>query len=448
MRHRPFLRIAALVLLVLPRSVQADLAVAKAVEEQSVHFNSSDFKLSPDSRLILDQTISLLAQMNEGYSIKVMGFTDSQGPEQINQDLSVQRANTVATYMISKGIDRNRILIQGLGRENPVADNETEEGRLQNRRVEFKFISPDTSNLRLTASTEMVAANEPKEEEIISVSPTVEAAPSPLVTTPAPEAPTPAPQPEPVKEQPAPTPAVVVPTERREDTMLAVDKRKKARFTSNHIYEKRKRSDQGQTYVQISPIWMNVNGLSNLGAGDDDVTSKTSFRGEAGWVSFMDDNYDTFVTARGYASFLRFGQNAGAGLGTKQKEFTFGGDLGLGRYFHPNFFIQIKGGYGTELVYLTRSGIDFDSEYIAHFGLSAEVVAWRFTEMMDIGVAGFVDYYDLGSGNLNSGSAYGFNLFYDYDFLRASFDFNFLNLETTTFDFDAWWLGPTVRLYF
>jgi hypothetical protein len=454
MRNRTFSLILAALLLILPSGAQADLSIAKEVEEQKVHFNSSEFQLSPDSKIILDQAISLLARMNESYSIKVMGFTDAKGPEEINQDLSMQRANTVASYLISKGIDRNRVLIQGLGRESPVATNDTDEGRQLNRRVEFKFINPDTSNLQLTASTQLVAAttNAPKEEEI-------------LVITPAPEAPAPEKEQAPVaeskpeiKKEAAPSPlqkeevverSPAVLSERRKDTMLAPEKKRKSPYYADHIYEDRKRSEAGQTYVQLSPILMTLDGLSGLGAGDDRASSQISFHGEAGWISFLDESFESYVVAKGYGSFLRFGQDAANNFGSKQKEYTFGGELGIGRYFHPSVALQVQAGYGSELIYQTAgTGIELDNDFIGHAGISAEAVVWRFSKQGDIGFDVYLNYYDIGRGILESGTGYGMDVFVDYDFLRAGLGFSLLNLETTTRDFNQWQFGPTFRLYF
>lgn len=451
MRNRPFSLFLAALLLILPSGARADLSIAKEVEEQKVHFNSSDYQLSPDSRIILDQAVSLLARMNESYSIKVMGFTDAQGPEEINQDLSIQRANTVATYLISRGIDRNRVLIQGLGRESPIASNDTEEGRLLNRRVEFKFINPDTSNMQLTASTQLVAATttEPKEEEILEITP----APAPEKV----EAPVTESKPQEVKKA-APSPleeeevverSDAVVSERRKDTMLAPEKKRKNQFYSDHIYEDRKRSEAGQTYVQLSPMLMTLDGLSGLGAADDRASSQVSFRGEAGWVSFLEESFESYVVAKGYGSFLRFGQDAGNNIGSKQKEYTFGGELGIGRYFHPSVALQVQAGYGSELIYQAAgTGIELDHDFIGHAGISVEAIVWRFSKVGDIGLDAYLNYYDVGRGILESGTGYGIDVFVDYDFLRAGVNFSLLNLETKTRDFNQWQIGPTFRLYF
>lgn len=71
--------------------------------------------------------------------IDVIGHTDSVGPEEYNQQLSVRRATSVKDYMVSEDIDAGIIDVSGQGESNPVADNGTKEGRAQNRRVEIRI---------------------------------------------------------------------------------------------------------------------------------------------------------------------------------------------------------------------------------------------------------------------------------------------------------------------
>jgi outer membrane protein OmpA-like peptidoglycan-associated protein len=75
--------------------------------------------------------------------IEVVGHTDSTGAADYNQALSERRAATVATYVNSRGIDRQRILAFGRGLTQPIADNSTADGRARNRRVELT-LSPIT----------------------------------------------------------------------------------------------------------------------------------------------------------------------------------------------------------------------------------------------------------------------------------------------------------------
>ncbi|WP_331832037.1 OmpA family protein [Pseudomonas sp. LH21] len=81
----------------------------------------------------------LLPKLNDPgvASVKVIGFTDSVGSDSYNQRLSERRASGVAEYLISQGLAPNKVTSQGRGESEPVADNDTDEGRSRNRRVEL-----------------------------------------------------------------------------------------------------------------------------------------------------------------------------------------------------------------------------------------------------------------------------------------------------------------------
>ena len=72
--------------------------------------------------------------------IQVNGYTDSTGNDAHNQELSQRRANAVAQYLVAQGVSSSRIVANGFGSSNPIATNSTQEGRLQNRRVEIKIL--------------------------------------------------------------------------------------------------------------------------------------------------------------------------------------------------------------------------------------------------------------------------------------------------------------------
>jgi len=97
-------------------------------------FDKSD--LTPAARSELDALMAKL-QNADVVSIKVIGHTDSTGSDAYNQALSERRASSVAAYLLSQGLAPNKLTSEGKGESQPVADNETEEGRAQNRRVEL-----------------------------------------------------------------------------------------------------------------------------------------------------------------------------------------------------------------------------------------------------------------------------------------------------------------------
>ena len=72
--------------------------------------------------------------------IIAVGHTDSIGSDAYNQKLSIRRAEAVKSYLVSKGVEKNRVYTEGKGEKQPVADNKTEEGRAKNRRSEIEVI--------------------------------------------------------------------------------------------------------------------------------------------------------------------------------------------------------------------------------------------------------------------------------------------------------------------
>ena len=103
-------------------------------------FNSASLK--PGFRPALDQVAQTLASYRSTF-VDVSGHTDAVGTDAVNQRLSEQRAQAVADYLSYQGVNRARIATRGYGKQFPVAPNDTDAGRGQNRRVEIK-VSPVT----------------------------------------------------------------------------------------------------------------------------------------------------------------------------------------------------------------------------------------------------------------------------------------------------------------
>src|SRR5471032_691517 len=95
--------------------------------------------LKPEGKAKLDDVTSKLGSINLEVIIAV-GHTDSVGSDEYNQKLSVRRAEAVKAYIISKGVEANRVYTEGKGEKQPVADNKTAEGRAKNRRVEIEVV--------------------------------------------------------------------------------------------------------------------------------------------------------------------------------------------------------------------------------------------------------------------------------------------------------------------
>ena len=95
--------------------------------------------LKPEGRAKLTDLVEKIRGVNLEVIIAV-GHTDSIGSDAYNQRLSVRRAEAVKAFLVSKGIERNRVYTEGKGEKQPVADNRTKEGRAKNRRVEIEVV--------------------------------------------------------------------------------------------------------------------------------------------------------------------------------------------------------------------------------------------------------------------------------------------------------------------
>jgi outer membrane protein OmpA-like peptidoglycan-associated protein len=100
-------------------------------------FNSAD--LNAQFYPVLDKVAATLTEFDKTV-IEVAGHTDSIGTPAYNQQLSERRANSVASYLASRGVNRSRVVTIGAGKDHPVASNDSEEGRAQNRRVEITIV--------------------------------------------------------------------------------------------------------------------------------------------------------------------------------------------------------------------------------------------------------------------------------------------------------------------
>ncbi|CAM2192017.1 OmpA family protein [Paraburkholderia sp. A1RI_3L] len=102
----------------------------------SVTFDTNSYAIKPSFAPVLDQVAQTLNQ-NPEVIAQVVGHTDSTGQAAYNQTLSVNRAQSVANYLAQHGVAGQRLSATGMGASQPVADNNTEAGRAQNRRVEI-----------------------------------------------------------------------------------------------------------------------------------------------------------------------------------------------------------------------------------------------------------------------------------------------------------------------
>ena len=122
------------------KSAEAEIIVQKLEEEGFVtlyiNFDSGKYTIKPESYKIIDDIAAAL-RAKPDMKVKLEGHTDNVGNARANKKLSDDRAKAVMNAIVAKGIDSSRLVAEGFGLEKPIADNNTAEGRAQNRRVEL-----------------------------------------------------------------------------------------------------------------------------------------------------------------------------------------------------------------------------------------------------------------------------------------------------------------------
>jgi len=110
-------------------------------DEWAVHgavlFDTDKAKLKAEAKTVLDKVVNYLKK-NPQYHVEIQGHTDSTGPASWNDTLSKMRAESVMHYLVAGGVGADRLTAEGYGSSEPIASNDTAEGRQQNRRVDFK----------------------------------------------------------------------------------------------------------------------------------------------------------------------------------------------------------------------------------------------------------------------------------------------------------------------
>ncbi len=124
---------------VTPPVVAPVAAASKVTYAADAFFDFDKSVLKPEGKAKLDDLVGKVKGINLEVVIAV-GHTDSVGTDTYNQKLSVARSESVKAYLVSKGIEKNRVYTEGKGEKQPVADNKTKEGQAKNRRVEIEVV--------------------------------------------------------------------------------------------------------------------------------------------------------------------------------------------------------------------------------------------------------------------------------------------------------------------
>ena len=122
-----------------PAAPAAGAAATKVTYAADAFFAANSAVLKAAGKAKLDDLVGKVKAINLEVIVAV-GHTDSKGNDASNQKLSVRRAEGVKAYLVSKGIEKNRVYTEGKGSKQPVADNKTAEGRAKNNRVEIEVV--------------------------------------------------------------------------------------------------------------------------------------------------------------------------------------------------------------------------------------------------------------------------------------------------------------------
>jgi outer membrane protein OmpA-like peptidoglycan-associated protein/uncharacterized protein YidB (DUF937 family) len=127
--------------------------VVKALNVSIINFASGKSDIPKDAQTILQKAADVLKAQPEGTVIEVGGYTDNKGNAEGNKKLSQARADSVRKYLIGLGVKEGMLKAMGYGDANPVGDNNTEDGRFKNRRIEYKVVGGSGSTTATTTTT-------------------------------------------------------------------------------------------------------------------------------------------------------------------------------------------------------------------------------------------------------------------------------------------------------
>lgn len=110
--------------------------VARALSLQVINFEVDKADIPEVNKAVLDRAVEVMKNVPE-MELMILGHTDSDGDDAYNKELSQRRAEAVKEYLVSKGADASKLMTRGMGETDPIATNETDNGKFRNRRIEF-----------------------------------------------------------------------------------------------------------------------------------------------------------------------------------------------------------------------------------------------------------------------------------------------------------------------
>lgn len=159
----------------LPTPEECIAQIKSVTADRKITFDPSSADISLAAVPLVDDIADILKKCGD-LRIRVSGFTDSQGREEMNQQLSQRRADAVLTALRSRRVPVSTFESVGFGEENPIADNDTEEGREANRRIEFSLIVPEPIPEEVT-TLEEVAEETPLDDTAAEEDPATDETP-------------------------------------------------------------------------------------------------------------------------------------------------------------------------------------------------------------------------------------------------------------------------------
>jgi len=150
------------------------IEAGKNIVLNNIFFDFDKASLRPDSKPELERVVTVLKD-NPSMKIEISGHTDNKGSATYNLKLSESRSKSVVDYLVSRGIELNRLTFKGYGFLKPIASNDSEEGRQQNRRTEFKVTEIDAKAVA-TSISQSETNTDQTETEINNTSTTQETA--------------------------------------------------------------------------------------------------------------------------------------------------------------------------------------------------------------------------------------------------------------------------------
>ena len=112
------------------------------LNQSIINFPTNSAEIPPAGKTLLQHAATAFKQLPSGSVIEIAGYTDNTGDPAANVQLSQQRAEAVRAALVSAGVDPSMLVAKGYGSANPVATNDSAEGKFRNRRIEYRVVRP------------------------------------------------------------------------------------------------------------------------------------------------------------------------------------------------------------------------------------------------------------------------------------------------------------------